>query len=146
MLKLLLLLSAVTLFAITSASAQTRTPKQSTPKQGAAADASSTTPPVDPLATAKRLYAQDCAMCHGETGNGKSDIATSMKMTLSDWTDPKTLAEKQDNELFDQIRKGKGQMPPEDAGRAKDADVNNLILYLRGFSKPQPAAPAAPAQ
>ena len=85
-------------------------------------------------------------MCHGDTGDGKSDIATSMKLTLPDWTDPKSLAGKPDKELFDQIRKGKDKMPPEDPMRAKDEDVNNLILYLRSFSKPQPAAPAAPAQ
>jgi hypothetical protein len=33
-------------------------------------------------------------------------------------------------------------MPPEDAGRAKDDDVRNLIVYIRSFSKGQPAAPS----
>jgi hypothetical protein len=35
-------------------------------------------------------------------------------------------------------------MPPEDASRAKDDDVWNLIIYIRGLSKDQPAA-APPA-
>ena len=61
-------------------------------------------------------------------------------------TDPKALGSMSDQQLFDIIRKGKGdKMPPEDAGRAKDDEVWNLVIYLRGFSKNQPAsAPAAP--
>jgi hypothetical protein len=51
-----------------------------------------------------------------------------------------------DQQLFDAIRKGKGdKMPPEDPGRAKDVDVWNLIIYIRAFSKGQPAAPAPAA-
>jgi pyruvate/2-oxoglutarate dehydrogenase complex dihydrolipoamide acyltransferase (E2) component len=48
--------------------------------------------------------------------------------------------------LLKHIRKGKGdKMPPEDSGRAKNDEVWNLILYIRGLSKGQPAAPAQPA-
>jgi hypothetical protein len=74
---------------------------------------------------------------------------------MIDWTDPKTLAALQDEDLFKTIRGGKGKMPAEDAGRAKDDEVRNLIVYIRSFSKNAPAAapavatpaaePAAPA-
>jgi cytochrome c len=108
------------------------------------------TNPVKPTAAsqekAKKLYAMDCAMCHGDNGNGKTDQATSMTLTLLDWTDPKSLAGISDQQLFDAIRKGKGdKMPPEDPGRAKDDDVWNLIIYIRNFSKGQPGAPAPAA-
>jgi hypothetical protein len=54
------------------------------------------------------------------------------------------LAGKQDGDLFKVIRNGKGKMPSEDAERAKDDEVWNLILYIRSLSKQQPAAaPAA---
>jgi len=36
-------------------------------------------------------------------------------------------------------------MPPEAEGRAKNDDVWNLIIYIRGFSKGQPAAPSSAA-
>ena len=86
----------------------------------------------------------DCALCHGENGNGKTDLATAMQMTLDDWTDPKTLANKTDQELFTIIRNGKEKMPAEVEGRAKDHEVWNLILYIRGFAGKEPAAaPAA---
>jgi hypothetical protein len=67
-----------------------------------------------------------------------------MQLTLLDWTDPKTLATRSDQQLFDAIRKGKDKMPPEDVGRAKNDEVWNLIIYIRGLSKGQPAA-APPA-
>jgi hypothetical protein len=52
-----------------------------------------------------------------------------------------------DQQIFDIIRKGKGdKMPAEDASRAKNDEVWNLIIYIRSFSKNQPSAPApAPA-
>jgi mono/diheme cytochrome c family protein len=87
----------------------------------------------------------DCAMCHGDNGNGKTDIGTSMELTLDNWTDPKTLAGKEDWELFNTIRVGKDKMPPESSGRATDNEVWNLIIYIRTFSKGQSPAPAAPA-
>ncbi|MGA9069154.1 MAG: cytochrome c [Terracidiphilus sp.] len=98
-------------------------------------------------ARTKALYSQECALCHGDTGNGKTDVAVGMKLTLDDWTDPKTLAGKSDKDLFGVIRNGKGQMTPEPVGRAKDEEVRNLILYIRGLAKQAPAtAPdAAPA-
>ncbi|MGA2249979.1 c-type cytochrome [Terracidiphilus sp.] len=97
----------------------------------------------------KQIYKQDCALCHGDTGNGKSEVATSMNLVLLDYTDAKSLAGKSDQELFDAIRKGRGdKMPPEDEVRAKDAEVRGLVAYVRSLSKGQSgtqtaAAPAA---
>src|SRR5579871_4296510 len=110
-----------------------------------ASGAKSSEPAPDRLAHAKSIYQIDCALCHGDNGNGKTDLATSMSLTLSDWTDPKSLEGKSDADLFKIIREGKDKMPPEDAGRAKDDDIKNLVVYIRTFSKGQPAAPAATA-
>jgi len=30
----------------------------------------------------QELYAVDCAVCHGDNGNGKTDLATSLQVTL----------------------------------------------------------------
>ncbi|MDR3751786.1 MAG: cytochrome c [Terracidiphilus sp.] len=86
-------------------------------------------------AKAKSLYQIDCAMCHGDNGNGKTDVAKSMGLTLKDWTDAKSLSDKSDQDLFNTIRKGTDKMPPEAEGRAKDDMVWNLIIYLRSFAK-----------
>ena len=81
-------------------------------------------------------------MCHGDNGDGKSDIAKSMGLTIPDFTDPKTMTGKMDGDLFNTIRNGKDKMPPEAAGRANDTMVWNLIIYIRNMSKSQAGAPA----
>jgi mono/diheme cytochrome c family protein len=181
MLKSFLLLSAAVLIAIAPAYVSGRVAQEAAPAQVAepaaqapapaaqeaapaaqpaapvkgpmAADAKNpVTPTTASLADAKKIYSRDCALCHGDNGNGKTDLATNMQLTLADWTDPKSLAAKHDGELFNRIRVGDSKMPGEDAGRAKDAEVWNMILYIRSFSKSpasgapaQASAPAAPA-
>ena len=43
-------------------------------------------PTAESLAQGKKYYGYDCAMCHGQTGNGKGDVDTGEK--LPDFTDP----------------------------------------------------------
>jgi len=157
MLKSSLLLVAAVLLIVICMPLQGRSPQQGTPapaveQQPAVAPAAPTQaknpvkPTAESQAKAKSLYQIDCALCHGDNGNGQTDLAKSMELTMEDWTNPAALANKTDGDLFAVIRNGKGKMPPEDAGRAKDADVWNLIIYIRKFASNQPAAaPAAPA-
>jgi mono/diheme cytochrome c family protein len=156
MLKSSLLLFAAVLLVVVCLPLRGRSPEQGTPAP-ALAPQPAVTPaapaqarnPVKPTAEsqakAKQIYQIDCALCHGDNGSGKTDLATSMKLSLGDWTNPATLANKTDADLFTIIRNGKDKMPPEEAGRANDAEVWNMIIYIRNFSKNQPAAPSAPA-
>ena len=135
MLKPLLLSPALLLLAFLPASSGQK------PKKPASAAAQPATIEVQPArAGTKQMYSFDCAICHGATGNGKTDLATSMSLTLDDWTNPATLAGKSDQQLFDTIRKGKDKMPPEDASRAKDDEVRDLVKYIRSFASAAPAA------
>jgi cytochrome c5 len=138
MLKSLLFVSAIFLFVIAPAPAPTLA---AGPVQEAAPAPAATKTTPAAQEKAKKIYAVDCALCHADNGNGKSDLAKDMGLTLADWTDPKALSGKSDKELFDMIRNGKDKMPPEGDGRAKDDDVRALIIYIRNMSKDQ-AAPA----
>jgi mono/diheme cytochrome c family protein len=124
-------------------------PQEATPSPASATAKNPVKPTAASQDRAKKLFEVDCAMCHGSNGDGKTDLAKDMQLTLGDWTDPKTLAAKPDYVLFDAIRNGKDKMPPEAVGRAKDDEVWNLIIYIRSFSKghtsPAEAAPAAPS-
>jgi mono/diheme cytochrome c family protein len=100
-------------------------------------------PTAESRAKAKNLYAIDCAMCHADNGNGKTDLATSMELSLNDWTNPKTLAGLEDGQLFLVIRNGKDKMPPETDGRASDDQIWNLVFYIRGFSKGAGSPPSS---
>lgn len=140
MLKPLLFVSAVALFGITFSSASGPTPQDATTPATASGPKNPVRPTEKSQARAKEIYAVDCAICHGDTGNGKTDLARDMQLKIDDWTDPTTLAAKSDGDLFSVIRNGKDKMPPEGAGRAKDDEVWNLIIYIRKMSKGQPAA------
>lgn len=102
--------------------------------------------PVKPTAAsqahAKQIYSFDCSMCHGDDGKGKTDLATSMALTLPDFTQAASLSGQPDGTLFNVIRNGKDKMPAEEAGRANNDVVWNLVLYVRGFAREGMAAGA----
>jgi mono/diheme cytochrome c family protein len=87
------------------------------------------------VAHAKKMYGYDCAMCHGENGNGKGDFAVQSKLAMKDWTDPAVLKGKTDGELYYIISKGQGSMPAE-GERAKPEDMWNMVVMIRSFAKP----------
>jgi mono/diheme cytochrome c family protein len=91
-------------------------------------------PTAESLARGKRVYAIDCALCHGDKGDGKGDMASDIK-NITDFTNPDVQKHAADGEWFYIIRKGKGDMPPEDEGRAKVEEVWNLVNYIRAFGK-----------
>ena len=99
----------------------------------AAAKANPVKPTSESLAKGKKLYGYDCAMCHGEKGDGKGDMASDMK-NVTDFTNPDALKNRTDGELFYVIRTGKGEMPPE-GDRAKDDDIWNMVNYIRSLAK-----------
>jgi mono/diheme cytochrome c family protein len=91
-------------------------------------------PTPESQAHAKKVYGYDCALCHGENGNGKGDVVADLKLKLKDYTDPAALKDISDGELFYVIKNGKGQMPPE-GDRAKPDDIWNMVILVRSFSK-----------
>src|SRR5579875_3111154 len=137
-----------------ASAARSQTPPAAQPAAPAAASSPATSasqmadsmknpvrPTAESQAKAREIYSIDCSMCHGDNGNGKTDLATSMGLTLTDLSDPKTLSGRMDGELFNIIRNGK--VPGEDPARANNEAVWNLVIYVRSFSKA--AAPAAAA-
>lgn len=138
MLKSFLLFTAVVLLVVASAPAPARSPQES----GSAPAGKKVSPEV--LAKAKKVYNMDCALCHGAAGDGKTDLAKDMQLTMEDWTDPKSLSGQTDQQIFDTIRKGKGKMPAEDESRAKNDEVHALVMYIRTFAKEGAASPATP--
>ncbi|MFI5118535.1 MAG: c-type cytochrome [Terriglobales bacterium] len=99
----------------------------------AAARVNPVKPSPESLAKGKKLYAIDCAMCHGEKGDGKGDMASDIK-NVTDFTNPDALKNRTDGELFYVMRNGKGEMPPE-GDRAKNDDIWNMVNYIRSLAK-----------
>jgi mono/diheme cytochrome c family protein len=147
--NLFLLISAMILFSFTTTAALRSMAQENAPEPASATARKPVKSTPESQAHAKKLYTTDCAMCHGDYGDGKTDMAKGMELNLPDWTKPESLAGKPDEVLFKAIRNGKGKMPAEDAQRADDDVVWNLIAFIRNMpkmSKDQPAAtPASPA-
>jgi mono/diheme cytochrome c family protein len=86
------------------------------------------------LAEARRFYKYQCAMCHGENGDGKGDLADTMKLKMNDWRDASSLAGRTDGELFYVLTNGRGAMLSQ-GDRIKEDMRWNLINLTRSFSK-----------
>jgi mono/diheme cytochrome c family protein len=104
--------------------------------------------PVKPtegsIADGKKLYGYQCAMCHGEKGDGKTELAETMKLKMKDYTNPEALKDFTDGTLNYIIEKGKGQMPSQE-GRMKAEQKWHLINFIRSLAKkPADSKPAAP--
>jgi mono/diheme cytochrome c family protein len=132
MLKFLFVLPSVLFLALMP---QDKTP----PDKPMPADAATLTNPIatptaESMSHAKMMYGIDCAMCHGTNGNGKGDLVADMQLTMKDLTDPATLKDMTDGQIFYTIKNGKGKMPSE-GDRAKDHDIWNMVILVRSFAK-----------
>jgi mono/diheme cytochrome c family protein len=86
------------------------------------------------LASGKKSYLQDCAMCHGKDGDGTGDLAVDMKLKLRDYRDPTALKDMTDGDIYNVIVNGKGQMTGEE-GRLKPDQIWDVVNYLRALAK-----------
>jgi mono/diheme cytochrome c family protein len=103
-------------------------------------------PTPEGLAEARRVFKYDCAMCHGEHGDGKGEVVESMKLTMHEWSDPAALEGKTDGEIFYIITKGKGKMMGEGDRQPEKLRWNLVNLVRSMAAKGAPAkSPAAAA-
>lgn len=86
------------------------------------------------LARAKKWWGLDCAMCHNSNGNGQGDTAKEMKLRLVDFTDPKTLKDRTDGQIYYIIKNGHNDMPAE-GPRIKTEEGWDLVNYVRSLAK-----------
>jgi mono/diheme cytochrome c family protein len=140
--RLILVLPAILLLAF-SASGQQQKPDsaaaQKTPSYSAIpVEAAKAPNPVkstpESLAHAKKWWTLDCEMCHNKNGDGKGETAKDMKLTMVDFTDPATLKDRTDGEIYWIIKNGHNDMPAE-GPRITTEQGWDLVNYLRSFAK-----------
>ncbi len=95
----------------------------------------------------KRIYVTQCAMCHGEKGDGKGEIVEEMGIKPPDFTKPETLKNRTDGELFTIIGQGNTVMPGQ-GKRLSDRHRWQIVNYLRslGGGKPERATGKEPEE
>ena len=84
-------------------------------------------------AAGKAVYQKKCATCHELSGAPKAAIAKMLKVEMRDLSSKEVQA-KSDDELARIITQGTGKMVP--VTGLSDAELQNLIAYLRSLQKP----------
>jgi cytochrome c len=95
-------------------------------------------PSPESTGRAKKWWGMDCEMCHNKTGDGKGETAKEMKLPMMDFTNPDTLKDRSDGEIFYIIKNGHNNMPAE-GPRIKTEEAWDLVNYVRAFAKKKDA-------
>jgi mono/diheme cytochrome c family protein len=90
-------------------------------------------PTAPALKSARDVYADKCAHCHGDTGKGDGRDANRYDPAPTDLTDSKKMNLATDGELFYKISEGKKPMPVFKNKLSEDQRWE-LVLLIRSFS------------
>jgi mono/diheme cytochrome c family protein len=89
------------------------------------------TPPA--LKSARDVYADKCAQCHGDSGKGDGRDAGRYDPAPTDFTDAKRMNTATDGELFYKISEGKKPMPVF-KNKLTEGQRWELVLLIRSFA------------
>lgn len=91
-------------------------------------------PTAPALKSAREVYADKCAHCHGDTGKGDGRDANRYDPAPTDLSDPKKMNPATDGELFYKISEGKKPMPVFKNKLTEDQRWQ-LVLLIRSFAE-----------
>jgi len=92
------------------------------------------------LITARKLYSDKCAECHGDTGKGDGAQAKKYDPPATDFTDAAHMNSVSDGELFYKISEGHRPMPGF-RKRFTEQQRWQLVIFIRSFGGSTAAAP-----
>ena len=88
----------------------------------------------------RRLYASDCASCHGESGRANTEAAKVLKPPPNNFTDPIKMARLDDGRLSVATVRGKpGTAMGGWGGLLSHTEIISLLRYIRTLADPLPA-------
>src|SRR5882724_9684309 len=91
-------------------------------------------PSEEVLKSAKALYGENCANCHGDSGKGDGSEAMRYDPKPADFTDARHMNTVTDGALFYQISQGRKPMPAFKRRMAEDQRWQ-LVLLVRSFAQ-----------
>jgi mono/diheme cytochrome c family protein len=95
-------------------------------------------PTAAALKSAREVYLDKCAHCHGDTGKGDGRDASRYDPQPTDFTDAKLMNGATDGELFYKISEGKKPMPVFKNKLTEDQRWE-LVLFIRSFAQSSPS-------
>ncbi len=90
------------------------------------------------LKEGKALYETNCALCHGEKGDGKGKAAKSLPVKPEEFTHASMMEKMADGELFYKMSEGRMPMPGFKS-KLTEEQRWQLVNYVRTFAKKAPA-------
>jgi len=82
----------------------------------------------------KSLFAEYCAMCHGDRGKGDGPMAEALETKPGDLTDRARMSAQSDGELFWKIAKGNPPMPDFEKTLSRE-EIWHLVNYIRTLAR-----------
>ena len=91
-------------------------------------------------AKGKASYDQMCASCHGSSGKGDGAAAAALNPKPKDLTNPGYVKGLKDDYMKKLIKEGgpavgKSPLMPPLGSAMKDADIENVVAYIRSLAK-----------
>lgn len=83
----------------------------------------------------KRLFAEQCAMCHGEKGKGDGPMAEALETKPADLTNRARMKAQSDGELFWKIAKGRPPVMPDFETALRHEEIWHLVNYVRTLAR-----------
>jgi cytochrome c5 len=90
-------------------------------------------PTLPTLKSARDVYADKCAHCHGDSGKGDGRDASKYDPAPTNFTNAKRMSEATDGELFYKISEGKKPMPVFKNKLSEDQRWE-LVLFIRSLA------------
>jgi mono/diheme cytochrome c family protein len=87
---------------------------------------------AESIAAGKKVFAQNCVVCHGETGKGNGPAAAGLHPKPADLGGP-ALSKQTDGALFWKVEQGHGSMPSFKS-TLTDKQVWDVVNYVRSLS------------
>lgn len=84
--------------------------------------------------TPKENWDRHCAKCHAE--DGSADTKLGQKLEIMDYTDPESLAEFSDEDLFNMTKDGVEDTKMRGYGeKLTDEEIHALVAYMRAMAE-----------
>ncbi len=130
LIKLFLVIITLTLFALACTSTNTNTANTGTQPTPAASPAAAASPsPADEMAEIREIYADECATCHKENGEGGSVKLDEKRINVPSFKKGHALTHT-DEEFAKQIAVG-GDGMPAFKDKLTPEQINLLVKYVR---------------